>query len=120
MPDDFYNTITKPSIAEFKDRGSRFIAYAFPVANISDFKKRLQELKTHEDKWTVYVKPSIVAEVTYNEVQKSPRYKSGFALRFARITSFREDKPPEDADTIQRLRQLYEKQFEQKSRLEST
>ena len=80
--------------------------------------KRLQELKTHEDKWTVYVKPSIVAEVTYNEVQKSPRYKSGFALRFARITSFREDKSPEDADTIQRLRQLYEKQFEQKSRLE--
>jgi len=79
--------------------------------------KRLQELKTHEDKWTVYVKPSIVAEVTYNEVQKSPRYKSGFALRFARITSFREDKSPEDADTIQRLRQLYEKQFEQKSRL---
>ena len=82
--------------------------------------KRLQELKTHEDKWTVYVKPSIVAEVTYNEVQKSPRYKSGFALRFARITSFREDKSPEDADTIQRLRQLYEKQFEQKSRLELT
>ncbi len=82
--------------------------------------KRLQELKTHEDKWTVYVKPSIVAEVTYNEVQKSPRYKSGFALRFARITSFREDKSPEDADTIQKLRQLYEKQFEQKSRLELT
>ena len=82
--------------------------------------KRLQELKTHEDKWTVYVKPSIVAEVTYNEVQKSPRYKSGFALRFARITSFREDKSPEDADTIQRLRQLYEKQFEKKSRLELT
>jgi DNA ligase-1 len=80
--------------------------------------KRLQELKTHEDKWTVYVNPSIVAEVTYNEVQKSPRYKSGFALRFARISNFREDKAPEDADTIQRLRQIYEKQFEQKSRLE--
>lgn len=80
--------------------------------------KRLQELKTREDRWTVYVKPSIVAEVTYNEVQKSPTYKSGFALRFARITSFRDDKQPEDADTIQRLRQIYEKQFEQKSRLE--
>ncbi|HZD13383.1 MAG TPA: DNA ligase, partial [Candidatus Binatus sp.] len=82
--------------------------------------RRLQELKTHEDKWTVYVKPSIVAEVTYNEVQKSPRYKSGFALRFARITNFRDDKAPEDADTIQRLRQIYEKQFEQKSRLDLT
>jgi DNA ligase-1 len=65
------------------------------------------------------VKPSIVAEVGYNEIQKSPIYKSGFALRFARITRFREDKSPEDADTIIRLRQLYEKQFQQKARYAS-
>jgi DNA ligase 1 len=87
-------------------------------AEFDTITKRLQELKTREDRWTVYVKPSIVAEVTYNEVQKSPRYKSGFALRFARITSFRDDKSPEEADTIQRLRQIYERQFDQKSRLE--
>ncbi len=79
--------------------------------------KRLQELKTTEGRYTVYVKPAIVAEVAYNEVQKSPRYKSGFALRFARISRFRDDKTPEEADTIQRLRQLYDKQFENKGRL---
>jgi len=79
--------------------------------------KRLQSLKTKESKWTVHVKPEIVVEVAHNEVQKSPRYKSGFALRFARIAKFREDKSPEEADTIQRLRKLYEKQFENKGRL---
>jgi len=79
--------------------------------------KRLQELKIRETKWTVHVKPEIVVEVAHNEVQKSPRYKSGFALRFARIAKFRDDKTPEEADTIQRLRKLYEKQFENKGRL---
>jgi len=79
--------------------------------------KRLQALKTRESKWTVHVKPEIVVEVAHNEVQKSPRYKSGFALRFARIAKFRDDKAPEEADTIQRLRKLYEKQFENKGRL---
>jgi DNA ligase-1 len=79
--------------------------------------KRLQELKIQESKWTVHVKPEIVVEVAHNEIQKSPRYKSGFALRFARITNFRDDKTPEEADTIQRLRKLYEKQFENKGRL---
>jgi uncharacterized YigZ family protein len=42
---DHYFTIEKPSQAEFKDRGSKFIAYAFPVPDITVFKKRLQELK---------------------------------------------------------------------------
>lgn len=79
--------------------------------------KRLQDLKVRETRYTVHVKPTIVAEVAYNEVQKSPVYKSGFALRFARIARFRDDKSPEDADTLQRLRQIYEKQFEYKGRL---
>ncbi len=79
--------------------------------------KRLLELKIRESRYTVHVKPSIVAEVAYNEVQKSPRYKSGFALRFARIARFREDKGPGDADTLQHLRGLYEKQFENKARV---
>ena len=47
---DHYFTIEKPSQAEFKDRGSKFIAYAFPVLNIADFKKRLQELKKEHPK----------------------------------------------------------------------
>ena len=77
--------------------------------------KRLLELKTRQTDWTVFVKPSIIVEVAHNEIQRSPHYKSGFALRFARITRFRSDKQPEDADTLQRLQQLYEKQFRYKA-----
>lgn len=40
-----YYTISTPSQTEYKDRGSRFIAYAFPIASVDDFKKRLKELK---------------------------------------------------------------------------
>lgn len=47
---DHYFTIEKPSQAEFKDRGSKFIAYTFPVSIIVDFKKRLQELKKEHPK----------------------------------------------------------------------
>jgi len=79
--------------------------------------KRLQELKIRETKWTVHVKPEIVVDVAHNEVQKSPRYKSGFGIAVCRIAKFRDDKTPEEADTIQRLRKLYEKQFENKGRL---
>lgn len=47
---DFYTTIEKPSVAEFKDRGSKFIAYAFPIATADDFKKQLQLLKKEHPK----------------------------------------------------------------------
>lgn len=47
---DFYTTIEKPSSAEFKDRGSRFIAYAFPVTDADDFKKQMQVLKKDHPK----------------------------------------------------------------------
>jgi len=47
---DFYTTIEKPSNAEFKDRGSKFIAYAFPIATADDFKKQIQELKKEHPK----------------------------------------------------------------------
>lgn len=50
MSSDYYYTIGKPGTGEFKDRGSKFIAYAFPVASPSDFKKRLQDLKTEHPK----------------------------------------------------------------------
>ena len=86
-------------------------------AEFETITKRLQELKTGDGRYTVYVKPAIVAEVAYNEIQKSPRYKSGFALRFARISRFRDDKRPDEADTLQRLQQLYDKQFENKARV---
>jgi uncharacterized YigZ family protein len=47
---DFYLTIEKESLAEFKDRGSRFLAYAFPVLSAGDLKKRLKEIKEEHPK----------------------------------------------------------------------
>jgi len=82
----------------------------------TEMTRQLQGLKVSEGPYTVYVKPSIVVEIAYNEIQKSLHYKSGFALRFARITRVREDKGPQEADTLNRIRGLYEKQFEHKAK----
>ena len=53
----------------------------------------------------------------FNEIQQSSQYQSGLTLRFARITRFREDKMPSQADTVRTLCDLYEKQFQYKGRL---
>jgi DNA ligase-1 len=57
-------------------------------------------------------------EVAYNEIQRSPQYASGFALRFARIVRIRDDKGPQQATTLAQLRALYDRQFAAKSRLD--
>ncbi|MBL8212004.1 MAG: ATP-dependent DNA ligase [Bryobacterales bacterium] len=54
------------------------------------------------------VQPSVVLEVAFDGIQKSPRHKSGFALRFPRIVRWRRDKAPEQADDIARVKELYE------------
>jgi DNA ligase-1 len=77
---------------------------------------RLQEIQTDDDGYTVTVSPEVVVEVAYNEIQKSPQYSSGFALRFARIARIREDKGPAQITTLAELRSLYERQFLTKSR----
>lgn len=45
MNEEFYYTISQPVVAEFKDRGSRFLAYAFPLASVQEFKEKLKQLK---------------------------------------------------------------------------
>ncbi|MFI5186310.1 MAG: IMPACT family protein [Chitinophagales bacterium] len=50
MNSEFYHTIERSPIAEFKDRGSKFIAYAFPIRDTGDFKRRLKELKDEHPK----------------------------------------------------------------------
>jgi len=83
---------------------------------IIEMTRRLKELTVKEERRRVVVTPRIVVEVAYNEIQESPKYGCGMALRFARITRIRDDKSPEEADTIQRIRKIYEKQFEKKAR----
>ena len=80
--------------------------------------RRLLELTVRRERRVVWVKPSIVVEVAYNEIQRSPRYKSGLALRFARITRIRWDKKPEEATSIQELRRRFERQFRFKAELD--
>jgi DNA ligase 1 len=79
---------------------------------------RLKELQLADQGYTVTVRPEVVVEVAYNEIQRSPQYSSGFALRFARITRIRDDKSPEQATTLAELQALYERQFISKSRRE--
>ena len=77
---------------------------------------RLEGLATSDDGYTVTVRPEVVVEVAFNEIQRSPQYSSGFALRFARITRIRTDKAPGDATSLAALRALYERQFAAKGR----
>jgi DNA ligase-1 len=79
-----------------------------------DLMARLLPLKTREEPWVVHVRPEVVVEIAYNEIQRSPHYESGFTLRFARVARIRDDKGPGDADTYDRLKELYAKQFERK------
>ena len=53
------------------------------------------------------VSPEVVLEVAFDTIQKSTRHKSGFALRFPRIVRIREDKRPEDADTLERVEEIW-------------
>jgi len=82
---------------------------------MEEMTNRLKKTVLKEEGHRVIVSPQIVVEVAYNEIQQSPKYKCGMALRFARIAKIRDDKSPEDADTIQKVRQIYERQFEKKA-----
>ena len=62
------------------------------------------------DAWTVYLRPEVVVEVAFNEVQESSQYPGGLALRFARVKAYRPDKRAEEADTIAAVRRIYEAQ----------
>ena len=59
------------------------------------------------DEWTVYVRPELVVEIAFNEIQTSPRYPGGLALRFARVKRFRLDKSADQADTIEAVRAIH-------------
>lgn len=77
-------------------------------AEFKSLTERLLADRLSERRNVVWVKPSVVVEVAFNNVQRSPRYPGGVALRLARITNFRPDKRVGDIDTIQTLRDLME------------
>ncbi|MFE9390791.1 ATP-dependent DNA ligase [Streptomyces sp. NPDC006784] len=61
---------------------------------------RLRELAVREESWGVLVAPELVVEIAFDGVQRSTRYPEGVTLRFARVVGYREDKRPEEADTV--------------------
>jgi DNA ligase-1 len=111
---DYYLAARDIETGEFLTVGKTF--KGLTDAEIIEMTRRLKELTVKEEPRRVFVIPKIVVEVTYNEIQKSPKYKCGMALRFARINRIRDDKTPEEADTVQRVREIYERQFLKKGR----
>jgi ATP-dependent DNA ligase I len=68
--------------------------------------QRFQELETHRDGHTVYVRPEQVVEIAFDGIQTSRRYPAGMALRFARVKRYRDDKTAAEADTVETVRAI--------------
>ena len=71
----------------------------------------LRKLAVASDTYTVYVEPKLVVEIAFNDIQASPHYPGGLALRFARVKRYRPDKRAEEADTIETVRALCERRL---------
>jgi DNA ligase-1 len=79
-------------------------------AEIAEMTKWFLAHKISERGLRLEVEPKIVIEVAFNNMMKSSRHESGYALRFPRIVRLRPDKRPEDADTLETVREIYERQ----------
>jgi DNA ligase 1 len=111
---DYYLAARNAITGEFLNVGKTF--KGLTDSEIIELTKRLKESALDQDGHRVIVMPKIVVQVAYNEIQQSPKYMSQMALRFARITRIREDKSPEEADTLARVREIYERQFRNKGK----
>jgi len=83
-----------------------------PEQTMEALRNLIDKSKISEDRDGVFVKPSIVVEVTYQEIQRTEEYTSGYALRVPKIVRFREDKKVEDIDNLKKLAKLYDLQYE--------
>jgi DNA ligase-1 len=72
--------------------------------------KELLARETSREGITVHVRPELVAEVAFSDLQASPRYPGGLALRLARVKRYRDDKTAEQADTMPTVRRIFEAQ----------
>jgi len=74
--------------------------------------RELLAREVKRDEWTVYVRPELVVEIAFNDVQSSSQYPGGMALRFARLKGYRPDKRADEADTIDTVREIFEAQLQ--------
>src|ERR671921_286584 len=77
---------------------------------IDEMTSKLKSLMVKDDGYKITVKPEIVLEIAFDSIQKSDRHDSGFALRFPRIKNIRDDKTVTDIDTLEKVKQIYERQ----------
>jgi DNA ligase-1 len=93
--------------------GDRFLNVGKAYSGLTDNEVReltriLRAAATDRFGRVVLVRPEVVLEVAFDGIQKSSRHKGGYALRFPRILHWRRDKKPEEADTLDRVRELYD------------
>ena len=84
-------------------------------AEIAEMTKWFLEHTIEDQGFRLVVEPKIVLEVAFNNIMRSDRHESGYALRFPRIVRIRTDKSPEEADTIERAQEIFEKQSRETS-----
>ncbi|MDY6771581.1 MAG: ATP-dependent DNA ligase [Candidatus Nanohaloarchaea archaeon] len=82
----------------------------FTDEELADLTERLEDLIIEEDGREVTLQPEVVIEVAYEEIQESPKYGSGYALRFPRFIQVREDLSVEEADSLAKVESLYRDQ----------
>ena len=70
--------------------------------------KAFLELEAARDAYTVHVRPELVVEIAFNDIQESPHYPGRLALRFARVKRYRTDKRALDADTFETVQKIYQ------------
>lgn len=102
-------------LACYDEEADRFrevgrLSTGYTDEELADLTERLEAIVTDRDGRTVDLEPAVVLEVEYEELQESPEYDSGYALRFPRFLEIREDLHPTDADHLERIEALYEQQ----------
>ena len=83
-----------------------------PEKVMADLRDVVEQTRVGDDEEGVFVTPSVVVEVTYQEIQETEEYASGFALRVPKVVRFRHDKKVEEIDDVGKLQKLYELQYE--------
>jgi DNA ligase 1 len=84
-------------------------------AEIAEFTKKFLAMTIEDQGFRRMVRPEVVLEVAFDSIQHSGRHMSGYALRFPRIVRIRDDKPVDEIDTLERVEELYDRYFGQKS-----
>ena len=87
-------------------------------AEIATFTRHFLDITVQDQGYRRMVRPEVVLEVAFDSIQHSGRHLSGYALRFPRIVRIRDDKPVDEIDTLERVAELYNRYFGERSEVE--